>query len=121
MIRPLQGAQARAAVDPPGRLGVLHGSGGSQRVAFLVIRVAFLAVERRGLESDVGAVSGGVGGVGLSFGLGYRSGAFAMELLGRFGRHTFALKSAPPQQGRRTWPRRPSTRRFWSHFGPRER
>lgn len=57
---------------PPG--GVLcKGNGGSLRVAFLVIWVAFLAVERRGSESGVGAVSGGVGAV--SGGVGGRSGS----------------------------------------------
>ena len=48
----------------PARAGgvICKGNGGSLRLVFLVIRVAFLAVERRGSESGVGAASAGVGG-----------------------------------------------------------
>ena len=82
----------------PGRV-LCKGSGGLLRVAFLVIRVAFLAVERRGSECGVGAVSGGVSGVGGRSGSVVGGGAFAMAFLGRFGRHTFALKCPPSPRG----------------------
>lgn len=77
--------------------GVLcKGNGGSLRVAFLVIQVAFLAVERQGSKSGAVAVSGGVGGHSGSV---VDGDPFLTAFLGQFGHHTLALTVPPTSDG----------------------
>ena len=80
--------------------GVLcKGSGGSLRVAFLVIRVAFLAVERRDSEPGVGAVSGGVGGVGGRSGSVVGGVAFVAFVRSVWPPHVCTKEPAPVKRG----------------------